>query len=56
MNKREYRRPELEQVELVADQAVLGNCKSLNLGPAPLAGAGGINCEPGSSQCFTHGS
>lgn len=52
--KKEYRKPELRQVELVADQAVLGSCKTSILAPGPQ---GGGDCQVGNGQqCMTVGS
>jgi hypothetical protein len=49
--KRPYRRPELEQVQLALDEAVLSGCKAVALAPGP-EGAG-ADCEVGSGvQCF----
>jgi hypothetical protein len=52
--KKDYAKPELKRVELVADQAVLGSCKSTSYGDAQVSGA--INCEYGSNQCAMQGS
>jgi hypothetical protein len=43
---KEYRKPELVRVELVADQAVLTNCKTVG---------GGSGMVPGSADCNSVG-
>ena len=53
--KEVYTRPVVNRVELVLDQAVLGNCKTAALAPGPLAG--GADCETGTGQqCYYIGS
>jgi hypothetical protein len=47
--KRAYSKPELVQVPLRPEEAVLGNCKT-----ASTAGPGGGNCT--TLSCFTIGS
>jgi hypothetical protein len=48
--RRPYRKPQLEQVQLAVEEAVLSGCKASLIGAGPLTGGG--NCEPGSNQCF----
>lgn len=50
-----YVRPQLEQVELVPEEAVLSSCKSQQGGPGPH----NINCRgisPDIGRCSGHGS
>jgi hypothetical protein len=56
--KQHYSKPSLNRIELVADQAVLSNCKVVELAPGPNYSPGVIgDCEVGSgTQCFTFGS
>jgi len=50
--KRIYSKPELVQVPLRPDEAVLGNCKT-----AGVTGPGGAgNCSPAAAPCFSQGS
>lgn len=49
-----YEKPRLTKVELVADQALLGNCKKSQLAAGPI---GGGDCQVGNGrQCMTFGS
>ena len=50
--RRSYRKPQLEQVRLVADEAVLQNCKFI-VGANPLKANG--KCVAG-VMCHDHGS
>jgi len=48
MAKKGYKRPKIERVKLVAEEAVLTNCKGpFQLGPGQAPGQGG-----GPSLCF----
>jgi hypothetical protein len=49
--KKPYVKPELRQVPLRPEEAVLGNCKMSGLGPGP----GDANCQP-VVPCVTIGS
>ena len=49
--RRPYRKPQLEQVQLAIEEAVLQGCKAEKVGPGPLAEFG-ANCEASSNQCL----
>jgi hypothetical protein len=52
-----YTRPIVSIVDLVSDQAVLAACKTGDVGGGQgLLYPGSINCEAGSSQCYSEGS
>jgi|GEM_PF-6358722 len=54
--KQTYTRPTVSSIELVTDQAVLSNCKSIGIGQAGPA-PNGNDCEPGGIvQCLIAGS
>ena len=47
--RKPYRKPQVEQVELVPEEAVLGGCKNPNVaGPDTGPGCGGVL-----NQCYT---
>ena len=51
-SKRVYQEPRIEKVELIADEAVLTNCKGVG-----IFGKNETGCRPYDSSCkFTHGS
>jgi hypothetical protein len=50
-----YQKPVLLKVELVADQAVLGNCKKTQLAVGPSGGGGDCQTTNG-MQCQLFGS
>jgi hypothetical protein len=45
--RRPYRKPQMEQVQLVAEEAVLAACSKVNTGPkeGQLCGQGGGTCN-----------
>jgi|GEM_PF-1869998 len=53
--RRPYSKPQLEQVRLVAEEAVLLNCK-LAQGPGPFDPGPNGRCNKPKPGCFTTGS
>jgi hypothetical protein len=51
--KKAYTKPEIRQVALRAEEAVLGNCKT---GAGGTSGPGSGNCKSGVNPCNTQGS
>jgi hypothetical protein len=54
---KEYTKPALFEVQLIADQSTPQTCKATVLAAGPLAQYGGADCETGTGQqCFSIGS
>lgn len=52
--RKPYQKPQLSQVELVAEEAVLAGCKTLD---GNVGVTNGVNCDlGGGNQCFDPGS